>query len=325
MKHPAAAARNDADQPKKSRWKSRIGFTLIHISPLLIFFTGATAIDWMICAAMYVIRMFFITAGYHRYFSHRSYKTSRWFQFVLAFGSETSGQKGILWWAAHHRDHHRHSDQPEDPHSMKLYGFWYSHVGWIIGPDFKGTNFGRVADLAKFPELRWINKYDLMPALVTGVFVYLIGGYLNAGGVEGMFAAGWSSLVVGFLTSTVILYHGTFSINSLMHYIGSKRYETGDKSRNSPVLALITLGEGWHNNHHYYMASARQGFFWWEFDITYYVLKFLSIFGIVWDLQGVPKHVKYSKNMEEARAKMKAEREAKKAHNNDNEGMREVA
>jgi stearoyl-CoA desaturase (delta-9 desaturase) len=223
--------------------------------------------------------------------------------------AETSAQKGVLWWAAHHRDHHRHSDQPEDPHSMKLYGFWYSHVGWIVGPDYKETNTNRVKDLARFKELVWINKYHILPPTVLATVVFMAGGVVNGEGWADIISMhGLSTLFIGFFLSTVLLYHGTFSINSLMHKFGKQRYETGDESRNSVWLALLTLGEGWHNNHHYYMNSTRQGFFWWEIDITFYVLKMLSWVGLVWDLQGVPNHVKHAKNMEEARAMAKREK-----------------
>lgn len=275
---------------------------IMHLFPLMALWTGATLFDWILCFALYGVRMFFITGAYHRYFSHRTYKTSRWFQFVLAFMAQTSVQKGVLWWAAHHREHHKHSDQPEDPHSMKLYGFWYSHLGWILGPEYKDTRFELIKDFARFRELVWLNRYHLVPPIVMGFVVYLVGGVINGGGWEHALSThGLSTLAVGFFVSTVLLFHGTFSINSLMHKIGFKRYETGDESRNSIWLALITLGEGWHNNHHYYMSSTRQGFFWWEIDITYYVLKMMSWVGLVWDLQPVPHHIKYSRNREDAR------------------------
>ena len=282
--------------------KQEIGFLVIHMVPLLGFWTGATAFDWILCAFLYFFRMFWITGGYHRYFAHRSYNTSRFFQFVIAFMAQTSLQKGALWWAAHHRVHHRTSDTPKDPHSMKLYGFWYSHVGWIVGPDYKTTDYKTISDYAKFPELVWLNKYHLIPPTILALLVMALGGIVNGGSITMMFShAGMSSLVIGFFLSTVILFHGTFSINSIMHKFGKQRYESGDESRNNLILALVTLGEGWHNNHHYYEVAARQGFFWWEIDITFYILKVLSWFGIVWDIKGVPDHIKHSKNKAEAK------------------------
>ena len=274
---------------------------MLHFVPLAIIWTGVTLFDWFVCISLYLVRMFFVTGGYHRYFSHRTYRTSRAFQFFLAFMAQTSAQKGALWWAAHHRHHHKHSDQPEDPHSMKLYGFWYSHVGWFLSPEFKKTEFKAIKDFAKYPELVWLNRFYILPPIVLGILVFLLGGYVNGGSMATVFTHGWSTLVVGFALSTVILYHGTFSINSLMHKFGKPRYDTGDESKNSLWLALVTLGEGWHNNHHYYTSTARQGFYWWEIDLTYYILKMLSWVRIIWDIREVPPHIKYSRTKEEAR------------------------
>jgi stearoyl-CoA desaturase (delta-9 desaturase) len=252
-------------------------FVLVHLLSLLVF---AFPFHWYLpvaCFAMYEMRMFFVTAGYHRYFSHRSYKTSRFFQFVIAFMAMTSVQKGVLWWAAHHRHHHRFSDQEEDLHSPTLFGFFWSHTGWIISDRYNATRLNYIGDFAKFPELRWLDKYHMVPPITLGVALWLVGG--------------WPLLIWGFFLSTVFVWHGTFTINSLSHLFGSRRYETTDTSKNNLLLALVTLGEGWHNNHHHFMASARQGFFWWEIDITYYTLKLLSYFGLVWDLRKVPEHM----------------------------------
>lgn len=281
--------------------RSILLFLFLHLAPLGALFTHVTPFDWVVCVSLYFIRMFFVTAGYHRYFAHNTYKTSRWFQFVLAFMAETSAQKGVLWWGANHKLHHKFSDTPKDPHSMKLYGFWYSHIGWIIGPDYKQTRYELIPQFAKFPEIRWIDKYYLLPPIALAVFVSFLGGLINGGSFLAVFSHGMSTLFIGFFLSTAILYHGVFSVNSIMHKFGKARYETGDESKNSWWLAIISLGEGWHNNHHYYQSSTRQGFFWWEYDITYYVLMFLSWLGVVWDIREVPKHVKYSKNKEDAK------------------------
>lgn len=289
-------------QRSKPVLKTEISFIIVHLLPLLAIFTGATWFDWALCAFLYFFRMFWVTGGYHRYFSHKSYHTSRVFQFIIAFMAQTSAQKGALWWAAHHRHHHRHSDTPEDPHSMKLYGFWYSHVGWIVGPDYKETDYKTIGDYAKYPELVWLNKYYLVPPLMLAVGLTALGAWVNGGSAALMFTHhGLSTLFIGFFLSTVILYHGTFSINSIMHKFGRQRYESGDESKNSLWLALLTLGEGWHNNHHYYEVASRQGFFWWEIDITWYILKMMSWMGLVWDLKGVPDHIKYSRNKDHAR------------------------
>ncbi len=269
--------------------------------PFIDLYTGASVFDWWLALGLYFFRIFWIGAGYHRYFSHRSYKTSRVFQFILAFFSETSAQKGVLWWASHHRVHHRTSDTPKDPHSMKIYGFWYSHLGWIMGPDYEDTDMDSVKDLAKFPEIRWIDKHYVFPVVTMALMVFIIGGFVNSsfavdhsmGSIGNWHLQGaLSAFLIGFCFSTAVLFHGTFSINSVMHKVGKQRYKSNDESRNSFGLALLTFGEGWHNNHHYYQSSARQGFFWWEIDITYYILKTLSFFGVVHTLKAVPVRLK---------------------------------
>jgi stearoyl-CoA desaturase (Delta-9 desaturase) len=232
----------------------------------------------LLCAALYLPRMFFVTGAYHRYFSHRSYKTSRWFQFVLALGATMTSQKGVLWWAAHHRVHHKLSDEPGDLHSVKQSGFWWAHMGWILARDLEGTDASRIKDFSRYPELRWLDRWWFAPPLAAALLTFAAGG--------------WFALIWGFALAQVLCWHGTFTINSLSHLWGGRRYATSDDSRNNPVLAAITLGEGWHNNHHHYQVSARQGFYWWEIDITYYALRALATVGLIWDLHGVPDHVR---------------------------------
>jgi stearoyl-CoA desaturase (Delta-9 desaturase) len=251
-------------------YPATIPFILIHLAAFAAIWTGVTVEALVIGVALYWIRMFAVTAGYHRYFSHKSFKTSRVGQFLLAFGAQSSAQRGALWWASKHRHHHKYSDLANDVHSPRHRGFLYAHVGWIFVPQHGETDLKTVPDLAKFPELVWLNKHQYFPATLLGVAVWLV--------------SGWPGLVVGFIWSTVLLYHGTFFINSLAHVHGNQRYVTGDDSRNNWWLALITLGEGWHNNHHAYMASTRQGFRWWEIDGTYYILKALSWTRVVTDL-----------------------------------------
>ena len=257
-------------------WLRNIPFIAVHVAPLFAFVTGVTRFDIALCGALYVGRMFCITAGYHRYFSHRAYKMGRIMQFLMAFGGATAAQKGALWWAAHHRHHHRFSDTPEDVHSP-LKGFFWSHVGWIMCSKYTATDYAAIKDFAKYPELVWLNKYHYVPPIMLGAACFAAGGA--------------SALVVGFFLSTVLTYHGTFFINSLAHVMGRRRYVTSDTSRNSLALALVTLGEGWHNNHHYYQSTANQGFFWWEIDISYYILRVLSVFGLVHELRTPPQHV----------------------------------
>jgi stearoyl-CoA desaturase (delta-9 desaturase) len=247
-----------------------------------VLFTGWSWRGAALAVALYFVRMVVVTMGYHRYFSHRTFKTSRAFQFLLALGAQSAAQKGVLWWASHHRWHHKHSDTDADPHSAKRRGFWHAHLGWILGQDWDETRLELVGDLAKFPELRFLNRpsVQLLPALLLAI------ACLALGGVPG--------LVWGFFVSTVLLWHGTFTINSLCHMFGRRRFETTDDSRNSLALALLTTGEGWHNNHHHYQSSARQGFRWWEIDVTFYVLKALAAVGLVWDLRPAPPSVSAS-------------------------------
>ncbi len=269
--HPHGEEHNDIVYP------AAIPFVLVHLAALGVFWTGFTTTSIILCISLYLIRMWALTAGFHRYFSHRSYKTSRWFQFVLAFLGQTSAQRGVLWWTAIHRHHHRHSDTPLDAHSPKHSGFWFSHMGWIFSPQKNTADYSTVEDFSRFPELRFLDRHAYFPAALLGVACFLIDG--------------WAGLFVGFILSTVILYHGVFAINSLAHVVGKKRYLTADDSRNNWWLAILTLGEGWHNNHHHYQSSTRQGFFWWEIDISYYVLKVMSWVGLVWDIREPPAHV----------------------------------
>jgi stearoyl-CoA desaturase (delta-9 desaturase) len=234
--------------------------------------------------------MFAITGVYHRYFSHRSYQTSRPMQFLLAFLGCTAAHKGPIWWASHHRHHHRHSDTEEDIHSPIVQGIWFAHIGWVLSPQFLEPRLELVKDLTKYPELRLLEKYNVVPAILLGVATYFLGVWLQVAYPQ-LGTSGPQMLVWGFFISTVLLYHGTFCINSFTHLIGKRRFPSTDHSRNNFFLALITLGEGWHNNHHYYPGSERQGFYWWEIDISHYILKVMSWFGLVWDLRVPPARV----------------------------------
>ncbi|MBX3134392.1 MAG: acyl-CoA desaturase [Gemmatimonadaceae bacterium] len=258
-------------------YPNTIAFILVHLAPLAAFWSGVTTTSVILAITLYVVRMFGITAGYHRYFSHRSFKTSRLGQFLFALLAMSSTQKSVLWWAALHRHHHRHSDEEDDVHSPLHRGFFYSHVGWIFDKKHDATRVEEVPDLAKYPELRFLDRHQLLPAIGLAILCFAIDG--------------WSGLFIGFFASTAVLYHGTFFINSLAHVHGSQRYVTGDTSRNNWWLAVITLGEGWHNNHHAYQRSTRQGFRWYEFDPTYYALKVMSWLGLVWDLGEPPAEV----------------------------------
>ncbi len=275
MTSPASELPRYPNTPRQWYYASR--FVLIHILCFAAIWTGVPLEALLLCLGLYVIRMFGVTAGYHRYFSHRTYKMNRVMQFFMALLAQSTLQQGVLWWAAHHRHHHKHSDTPEDVHSVRQDGFFWAHVAWVFSPRWTETDESRVKDLARYPELRFLDRYHWIPAVLMAVGCYL---WMGAPG-----------LVVGFLWSTVLVWHGTFTINSLAHVIGSRRYDTEDDSKNNWFLAIITLGEGWHNNHHHYQASVNQGFFWWEFDPTYYALWVMSKLGLVRDLRKPPKHV----------------------------------
>jgi len=267
------------DRSHRLQWGKSIPFFAVHVAAV----AGVIWLGWswwglLLAVGLYYLRMFGVTAGYHRYFSHRTFKTSRVMQFFFAVLAMSSSQKGVLWWASHHRHHHKYSDEPEDVHSVLQDGFWWSHVGWILSPKWEDTDLSKVKDLAKYPELRWLERWFLVPPIALGVVLFLIGG--------------WWAVVWGMLVSTTLLWHGTFTINSLTHVYGNRRYATTDNSKNSFILAIVTMGEGWHNNHHYYQRSTAQGFFWWEIDLSYYILRAMAAVGLVWDLHKVPAKIR---------------------------------
>ena len=274
------------------------GVNLVRCIPFIILHLGCLGVIWVgwswfavwSAFALYVLRMFAVTGIFHRYFSHKTYSTSRFGQFLLAVWTGTTVQRGALWWAYHHRHHHQHSDEEEDAHSPHVHGFLWSHIGWITSKRNFPTDYSKVKDLAKYPELVWLNRFDIVvPVLfATGLFGL---GMLLERYAPGLHTTGAQMLIWGFFISTTALFHGTASINSFTHLWGKRRFNTTDDSRNSFILAIICLGEGWHNNHHRYQSSTRNGFYWWEIDITYYGLKALSWTGFIWGLKPVPKSI----------------------------------
>ncbi len=280
----AAPARGGID------WLRVLPFVLLHLAVLAVFWVGASPVAVAAAVIMYALRMFAITGFYHRYFAHRTFKTGRLLQFLFAFLAAASAQRGPLWWASHHRHHHRHSDTAEDAHSPQQ-GFWWSHLGWFL----HGENFAArkelIRDFSRYPELRLLDRFDFLAPALAMLALFGLGALLEARMPE-LGTSGWQMLVWGFVVSTVVLYHATFTINSLAHRFGARRYATRDDSRNNAWLALITFGEGWHNNHHHFAGSARQGFYWWEIDLTWYGLRLLSWLGLVWDMKPVPAHIR---------------------------------
>lgn len=271
-------------------WATAIPYLGLHLLCFSVFWVGVSWIAVAVFLCMLYLRVFALTAFYHRYFSHKAFQTSRVVQFLGGFLGATAAQRGPVWWAAHHRHHHRRSDQPTDVHSPRQHGFWWSHMWWFLTHENALTDERVVKDWMKFPELRWLEKYHLLPAIMFAGLMFGLGALLNNLWPQ-LETGPWQMLVWGFLFSTVALYHITYFVNSLAHVIGKQRFDTGDDSRNNFIIAMLTWGEGWHNNHHYYQGSARQGFYWWELDITYLVLKLLAQFGIVWNLKPVPQKI----------------------------------
>lgn len=276
--------RSPAGEPARQGWRSYLRvttvlFALVHLTAVAgaVYFWSWGGV--VLALGAYFVRMVIVTAAYHRYFAHRSFKTSRAFQLVLAVLAQSAGQRGVIWWASHHRWHHKHSDTARDVHSARLRGFWYAHVGWILRSEWSRTDESLVKDLSRCPELRLLNRsgMEIAPMVALGLAFLLV--------------AGLPAFIWGFLVSSVLLWHGSFSINSLAHLLGRRRYATADDSRNSWVLAIATTGEGWHNNHHHYPSSVRQGFRWWQIDVTYYVLWLLARVGLVWDLRRPPAEI----------------------------------
>ena len=292
--HAPGGAERMRQEPDRVDWMRCIPFIVLHAGCLGVIWTGASTAAVGTAVALYFLRMFAVTGIYHRYFSHKTYSTSRAGQFLLALWGGTTVQRGALWWAYHHRHHHKHSDDPEDAHSPHVHGFWWSHIGWITSRRNFPTDYTTIRDLAKFPELIWLNRFDTVVPALFALALFGAGAALETW-APGLGTDRWQMLVWGFFISTTALFHGTSCINSMAHLMGRRRFNTSDDSRNSFILAIICLGEGWHNNHHRYQSSTRNGFYWWEIDPTYYGLKVLSWTGFIWGLKPVPRSV-----MEEA-------------------------
>lgn len=278
-------------------WLRTIPFVGMHLACLAVIWVGWSPVAVGTAVGLYLVRMFAITGFYHRYFSHRSFKTSRSIQFVFALIGASSVQRGPIWWAAHHRHHHATTEQEDDPHSPVHHGLWWSHTGWFLSNEHFQAQEERTRDLNRYPELRFLDRFDIVIPVALAVILLLTGIVLE-NRLPHLGVNGGQMLVWGFFISTVALYHGTFTINSLAHRWGKRRYATADNSRNSFWLALLTLGEGWHNNHHHYPVSVKQGFYWWEIDLTYYGLRAMSALGLVWDLKPVPEEHRESNRVQ---------------------------
>ncbi len=284
-----AVETSDAN-PEKIECLRVLPFIVLHLACFAVFWVEFSAVAVSVALVLYVLRMFAITGFYHRYFSHKAFKTSRPVQFIFAFLAASAAQRGPLWWASHHRHHHAHSDNPEDPHSPRQHGFFWSHLSWFLANKNFRLKKERIKDWLQYPELKLLDRFDVVAPLALALGLFGLGAWLENAAPH-LQTNGLQLFIWGFVISTVLLYHMTFTVNSLAHVWGKRRFLTNDDSRNNPVIALFTLGEGWHNNHHHFPSSARQGFYWWEIDLTYYGLKILSALGLIWDLRKVPVEV----------------------------------
>ncbi len=284
-----AVETSDAN-PEKIECIRVLPFIVLHLACFAVFWVEFSAVAVSVAVVLYLLRMFAITGFYHRYFSHKAFKTSRPVQFIFAFLAASAAQRGPLWWASHHRHHHAHSDHPEDPHSPRQHGFFWSHLSWFLANKNFRLKKERIKDWLQYPELKLLDRFDVVAPLALALGLFALGAWLEYAAPH-LQTNGLQLFIWGFVISTVLLYHMTFTVNSLAHVWGKRRFLTNDDSRNNPVIALFTLGEGWHNNHHHFPSSARQGFYWWEIDLTYYGLKILAALGLIWDLRKVPVEV----------------------------------
>jgi len=248
-------------------WLRIIPFLILHLACFAVIWVGWSPVAVIVSIGFYMLRMVGITAFYHRYFAHKAFKAGRFTQFIFALIGSAATQRGPLWWASHHRHHHHYSDTDKDIHSPKK-GFFWSHVGWFLSDKNFKTRLDLIPDFAKFKELVSLGT------------------------------SGLQMLIWGYVISTVVLLHATLSINSFAHKIGSRRFKTSDTSRNNFILAIITFGEGWHNNHHQFPNSARQGIKWWEIDLSFYLIKIMEKIGLVWNVKPGPNKVQITRALE---------------------------
>jgi stearoyl-CoA desaturase (Delta-9 desaturase) len=252
---------------------------VLSLAPLLTVHLALLAIPFIEWSWWYVVWIVVltrviglgVTVGLHRYFSHRSFKTPRWCQFLLAAAGCSALQKGPLWWAIHHRLHHRHSDDLGDPHSPVMDGFLYGHMGWLFARDLMHPDEKIVHDLTKYPELVWLDRFWMLPGLLLAAACFALGG--------------WGGLVYGYCLSVVLIFQITFAVNSFGHLFGPQRFDTGEGSRNNMLLGYLAMGDGWHNNHHRAPYSARHGFAWYELDMSFMFIRLMRLVGLAWDVK----------------------------------------
>ncbi len=263
---------------------STLRILLFHLSVVLVFVTGFSQTALVCFLLLFTIRMFAISAGYHRYFSHRSFETSRIFQFVLAFIATTAGQKGPLSWATSHINHHRYSDREGDPHSPVLGGWFHAHVGWLLGKGALPTDKTLVKSFMQYPEIVFLNRHHYIGTLSLVIGLALLGEFLSAH-YPHLETSALQLVSWGFILSTLLVLHGTFLVNSVTHMYGNRRFDTHDNSRNVWWLLPLMLGENWHHNHHHKPGLATFSTVWWEIDFVYLGIRLLEKLGLVWGVR----------------------------------------
>jgi len=269
-----------------------IGVTLPFVGVLAaIVLLWGVAFDWIhlaIMAFMYVITAIGITVGYHRYFTHRSFRTNRAVEAVLAALGSMAMEGPVLTWAAVHRSHHQHSDHDDDPHSPHghgatwwgmLRGMWHAHMGWMLSGTRRGLD-RYVVDLQADPLVRWMSRRWWLWVFVGLALPAALGGLLTQS---------WLGVLLGFIwggpVRVFLVHHVTWSINSVCHIWGTRPFRSRDESRNNVVFGVLALGEGWHNNHHAFPTSARHGLRWWQLDVSYLVIRGLALVGLAHDIR----------------------------------------
>lgn len=259
-----------------------VGMAIFHLGCFGVIWTGVSPAALTVALALYVVRGFGVTAGYHRLLAHRSFSTGRPVQFLLALAGSLATQGGPLWWVAHHRSHHRYTETEKDIHSPRTQGFWRSHIGWMLSAESFRENGANARDLYRVPELKFLQQHYAWIVLGQGVAIYGLGEGLAALGVQ---TSGAQMLVWAYFIATVALWHATFMVNSVCHLWGSRPFDAEDTSTNNWLVALLALGEGWHNNHHKFAYSARHGLEWWQFDLTWLLLRGMEKLGLVSELR----------------------------------------
>jgi stearoyl-CoA desaturase (delta-9 desaturase) len=250
----------------------------MHVPPMTLLFLGWRRSYWAIFAAFYLLACFALGGALHRYFSHKPFRTTRWFQFVLALAASAFFGDPIGF-AGRHRLHHRYSDTESDFHGPHR-GFWFSWIGHLLEDGYPEEQLlGVTRDLAAYPELLWLHRWYFVPGLAAMVLTYLAGGY-------GALAAGYC------LSWCLIAIHGASAVNYFCHNGALRPYATGDHSSNRPVLGVMLLGEGWHNNHHRCPGVVRSGFEWHEPDLLYWMFRALGVTGVIWGLREPTENVR---------------------------------